>query len=266
MNSLIELQPLLLMQVNMSRFCILWLRGNIGANYLSVFTVTQLIVHPRSLIALDSRYQQDRMALLDYPIPALDVTLQEASRVLQLTLSPELYLQFKNTLSQQREVLQEAQNGLAAAASGRENWVTEQFKSRLLSCTDPLPTSTAIPAVLPPSRAKKECAQLERAAALLWAVAKMYSEPSLVEGEGQTERTQQSEVFAASRIPGKTQDEIKVSFGSTQCFFVFSYTISDYNDNNSSYSLILFSYNVIISYFLMCYLFYRYTQTASMPS
>ncbi|XP_029612966.1 uncharacterized protein LOC115196345 [Salmo trutta] len=150
------------------------------------------------------------MALLDYPIPALDVTLQEASRVLQLTLSPELYLQFKNTLSQQREVLQEAQNGLAAAASGRENWVTEQFKSRLLSCTDPLPTSTAIPAVLPPSRAKKECAQLERAAALLWAVAKMYSEPSLVEGEGQTERTQQSEVFAASRIPGKTQDEIKV--------------------------------------------------------
>ncbi|XP_029491357.2 choline O-acetyltransferase-like [Oncorhynchus nerka] len=150
------------------------------------------------------------MALLDYPIPELDVTLQEAGRVLQLTLSPELYPQFKNTLSQQREVLQEAQKCLAAAASGRENWVTEQFKSRLLSCTDPLPTSTAIPAVLPPSRARKECAQLERAAALLWAVAKMYSEPSLVEGEGQTERTQQSEVFAASRIPGKTQDEIKV--------------------------------------------------------
>ncbi|XP_028979124.2 uncharacterized protein LOC105029660 [Esox lucius] len=150
------------------------------------------------------------MALLDYPIPKLDVTLKEAGRVLQLTLSPELYLKYKDDLSQQNEVLLEAQKQFVASASGRENWVTEQFKSRLLSCADPLPTSTAVPAVLPPSRAKKDCTQLERAAALLWAVAKMYSEPSLVEGEGPTERTQQSEVFAASRIPGKTQDEIKV--------------------------------------------------------
>ncbi|KAJ7992125.1 hypothetical protein DPEC_G00275300 [Dallia pectoralis] len=150
------------------------------------------------------------MALLDYPVPELDATLQEACRVLQLTLSSELYMKYKNDLSQQNKVLLDAQKNLVASASGRENWVTEQFKSRLLSCADPLPTSTAVPAVLPPSRANKDSSQLERAAALLWAVAKMYSDPLLVEGAGPTERTQQSEVFAASRIPGKTQDEIKV--------------------------------------------------------
>lgn len=149
------------------------------------------------------------MALHDYPIPDLDVTLQEVGRVLQLTLSPDLYPEFKSTLGQQKELLQEAQQKLAAIASGQENWVTAQFKSRLLSCTDPLPTSTALPAVLPPSRANK-CTQLERAASLLWAVAKLYCEPSLVEGDVPTERTQQSEVFAASRIPGREQDEIKV--------------------------------------------------------
>ncbi|XP_046894537.1 uncharacterized protein si:ch211-256m1.8 [Hypomesus transpacificus] len=148
------------------------------------------------------------MALLDYPVPELDVTLQEASRVLQLTLEPELYPQYISTLSQQRGVLEEAQTRLAAAASGRENWVTEQFKSRLLSCTDPLPTSTAIPSVLPPSQVERS--QAERAAALMWAVAKLYTEPSLVEGDVPTERTQQSEVFATSRIPGSTQDQIQV--------------------------------------------------------
>ncbi|KAL0992483.1 hypothetical protein UPYG_G00093910 [Umbra pygmaea] len=150
------------------------------------------------------------MALLDYPIPELDSTLQEAGRVLQLTLSPELYSQYKNTLSEQNHDLLEAQKHLVASVSGRENWVTEQFKTRLLSCVDPLPTSTSIPAVLPASRTKEECSQQERAAALLWAVAKMYSEPSLVEGQAQTERTQQSELFSATRIPGKSHDEIKV--------------------------------------------------------
>ena len=160
------------------------------------------------------------MALQDYPIPDLDVTMQEAGRVLQLTLNPDLYPQFKNTLGQQRDVLQEVQQRLTVSASGKENWVTEQFKTRLLSCTDPLPTSTALPAVLPPSRARKACTQLERAATLLWAVAKLYSEPSLVEGNVATERTQQSEVFAASRIPGKKHDEIKVCLFFV-CLFVW---------------------------------------------
>ncbi|KAJ8386125.1 hypothetical protein AAFF_G00177190 [Aldrovandia affinis] len=150
------------------------------------------------------------MALLNYPIPELEVTLQEASRVLQLTLGPEKFLQYKDTLRQQKEALQDAHRRLVATASGRENWVTEQFKNRLLSCTDPLPTSTAIPAVLLPSRTKRGDWQVERAAALLWAVAKLYSEPQLVEGDQPTERTQQSEVFAASRLPGKTQDQLKV--------------------------------------------------------
>ncbi|XP_076122815.1 peroxisomal carnitine O-octanoyltransferase-like [Alosa pseudoharengus] len=150
------------------------------------------------------------MALHDYPIPDLDITLQEAGRVLQLTLSPDLYMQYKNALSQQREILQEAQRKLSEAGSGRENWVTEQFKSRLLSCGDALPTSTAIPTVLPQSKAWKNDTQLGRAAALVWAMAKLYSEPWLVEGDVPMERTQQSEVFAASRLPGKKQDEIKL--------------------------------------------------------
>ena len=153
------------------------------------------------------------MALHDYPIPDLDTTLQEAGRVLQLTLSPDLYMQYKNALSQQREILQEAQRKLSDAGSGRENWVTEQFKSRLLSCSDPLPTSTAIPTVLPQSRAWKDDTHLGRAAALVWAMAKLYSEPWLVERDVPMERTQQSEVFAASRLPGKKQDEIKVISG-----------------------------------------------------
>lgn len=164
-----------------------------------------------------------RMALLDYPIPDLDKTLQEAGRVLQLTLSPDLYMQYKTALSQQREILRDAQKKLSEAGSGRENWVTEQFKSRLLSCGDALPTSTAIPTVLPQTKAWKDDTHLERAAALVWAMAKLHSEPWLVEGDVPMERTQQSEVFAASRLPGKKQDEIKVSFGERglETFFFF---------------------------------------------
>uniref|UniRef100_A0A3B4V2M3 Si:ch211-256m1.8 n=2 Tax=Seriola dumerili TaxID=41447 RepID=A0A3B4V2M3_SERDU len=149
------------------------------------------------------------MTLLDYPVPELDVTLQEVGRVLQLTLSPDHYPEFKSALEQQRELLQEAQQKLATRAAGQENWVTEQFKRGLLSCADPLPTSTALPVVLLPSKAKT-CTQLGRAAALLWAAAKLYSEPLLLEGDVPMERTQQSEVFAASRIPGMSHDQIKV--------------------------------------------------------
>ncbi|KAI4889606.1 hypothetical protein NFI96_014626, partial [Prochilodus magdalenae] len=165
---------------------------------------------PRCLVQALNPVLLCRMALLDYPIPELDTTIKEASRVLQLILSPEEYVHYKNALSQQTGALQEAQEKLKTSASGNENWVTEQFKKRLLSCYDPLPTSTAIPSVLPPSKAKGECAQLERASALLWAAAKLYSEPCLVEGDIPTERTQQSEVFASSRLPGESQDQIKV--------------------------------------------------------
>ncbi|XP_064172135.1 uncharacterized protein si:ch211-256m1.8 [Anguilla rostrata] len=150
------------------------------------------------------------MALLNYPVPDLEVTLQEVGRVLQLILGPEKYTQYKDALCQQKEVLQDVHHRFAAAASGRENWVTEQFKNRLLSCPCPLPTSTAMPAVLLPSRAERGSGQLKRAAALLWAAAKLHSEPWLLEGDGATERTQQSEVFAASRLPGKTEDQLKV--------------------------------------------------------
>lgn len=149
------------------------------------------------------------MALLDYPVPDLDVTLQEVSRVLQLTLSTDLYPEFKSALEDQRELLREAQQKLETISSGKENWVTEQFKRGLLACADPLPTSTALPVVLLPSQLKK-CTQLGRAAALLWAAAKLFCEPLLLEGDVSMERTQQSEVFAASRIPGRNQDEIKV--------------------------------------------------------
>ncbi|XP_008281784.1 uncharacterized protein LOC103358546 [Stegastes partitus] len=149
------------------------------------------------------------MTLLNYPVPELDVTLQEVGRVLQLTLSPDLYPEFKSMLEQQREHLEEAQQKLASSVAGQENWVTMQFKRSLLSCADPLPTSTALPVVLLPSKAKR-CTQLGRAAALLWAAAKLYSEPFLLEGSVLIEHTQQSEVFAASRIPGRSQDEIKV--------------------------------------------------------
>lgn len=148
------------------------------------------------------------MALLNFPIPELEVTLKEVSRVLQLTLSPDRYPQFKSTIEQQKGFLQETHQRFTTTAAGQENWVTEQFKRGLLSCTDPLPTSTALPVVLP-SQAKQS-SQLGRAAALLWAAAKLYSEPSILEGNVPTESTQQSEMFAASRIPGRHQDEIKV--------------------------------------------------------
>ncbi|XP_030205691.1 uncharacterized protein LOC115538007 [Gadus morhua] len=151
------------------------------------------------------------MALLDFPVPELDVTLREVGRVLQLTLPPDLYPEFRHTLGQQRGQLEAAQRRLAASATGRENWVTEQFKSRLLECSDPLPTATALPAVLPPRRAGRAGTQLERAAALLWAVAKLHCEPSLVEeATAATERTQQAQIFAACRLPGAQHDEIKM--------------------------------------------------------
>ncbi|XP_033999392.1 uncharacterized protein LOC117493098 [Trematomus bernacchii] len=149
------------------------------------------------------------MTLLNYPVPELDVTLQEVSRVLQLTLRADLYPEFKNTLEQQRALLQEAQEQVTTRALGKENWVTEQFKRSLLSYYDPLPNSTAIPVVLLPTKATGRT-QLGRAAALLWAAAKLYSEPMLLEGNVPMENTQQSEIFAASRIPGRSQDEIKL--------------------------------------------------------
>ncbi|CAL1572859.1 unnamed protein product [Knipowitschia caucasica] len=148
------------------------------------------------------------MNLLDYPIPELDVTLQEVGRVLQLTLPPDLYLEYKSTLHQQRELLQDIQQKLGCRAAGQENWVTEQFKKALLSCDDPLPTSTALPVVLLPSR--KSCSQLSRAAALLWAAATVCTEPMLLEGNAATERTQQSEAFSSCRLPGAAQDQFKV--------------------------------------------------------
>lgn len=150
------------------------------------------------------------MALLNYPVPDLDVTLQEVNRVLQLILSPDLYSEFKSTIEQQRELLQEVHQKFATIAAGQENWVTGNFKRNLLSCADPLPTSTALPFVLLPTQAK-QCPQLGRAAALLWAAAKLHCEPLLLEGSASLERTQQSELFAATRIPGRGQDEIKVS-------------------------------------------------------
>lgn len=152
-----------------------------------------------------------RMALLDYPVPDLDVTLTEVSRVLQLVLAPEEYVHFKCALSQQTGALWNVHRKLVSSFSTQENWVSGQFKQRLLSCFDSLPTSTAIPSVLPPCKTQRECVQLQRASTLLWAAAKLYSEPWLVEGDVPTERTQQSEVFAASRLPGEHQDRIKVA-------------------------------------------------------
>lgn len=149
------------------------------------------------------------MALLNFPVPELDVTLQEVNRILQLVLSPDLYSEFKRSVEEQREVLQDAQQEFAAVAADQENWDTEIFKRNLLSCDDPLPTSTALPFVLLPSQAK-QCSQLWRAAALLWAAARLHSEPCLLEGSTSLEGTQQSELFAATRIAGTSQDEIKV--------------------------------------------------------
>lgn len=184
------------------------------------------------------------MNLLNYPVPDLDVTFQEVSRVLQLTLGPDYYPEFKTVLAQQRELLTEAQQSLTTRFNGQENWVTEQFKKSLLSCDDPLPSSTALPIVLPPSKGKK-CGQLERAAALLWAAAKLYSEPVLVEGDAPMERTQQSEVFAASRLPGRTQDQIKVR----------------YKHNEDGGNSELFESGILRIYFVL----FRSTQTACTP-
>lgn len=149
------------------------------------------------------------MALPNFPIPELDVTLQEVKRVLQLGLSPDLYSEFTSSVEDQREVLQDVQQEFASVAADQENWDTEIFKRTLLSCDNPLPTSGALPFVLLPSQAK-ECTQLWRAAALLWAAARLHSEPCLLESTKSLESTQQSELFAATRIPGKSQDEIKV--------------------------------------------------------
>lgn len=150
----------------------------------------------------------DKMAL-NFPIPDLDVTLHEVNRVLQLVLRPDLYSEFKSSMEHQREALQEAHQKFASVAADQENWVTEIFKRNLLSCDDPLPTSTALPFVLLPSQAKQHT-QLGRAAALLWAAARLHGEPHLLEGSTSLECTQQSELFAATRVPGRTRDEIKV--------------------------------------------------------
>lgn len=159
--------------------------------------------------SLSSLLQTSKMALLNFPVPELDVTLQEVNRVLQLVLSPDLYSEFKSSAEEQREVLQDVQEEFATVAADQENWDTDIFKRNLLSCDDALPTSTALPFVLLPSQAK-QCTQLWRAAALLWAAARLHSEPCLLEGSMSLECTQQSELFAATRIPGASQDEIKV--------------------------------------------------------
>lgn len=150
-----------------------------------------------------------KMALLNYPTPDLDATLQEVDRVLQLILSPDLYSDYRSTVEEHRELLQESHKNFATSVGKQENWVTENFKRNLLSCCDPLPSSTALPFILLPTQVK-QCTQLWRAAALLWAAAKLHCEPTLLEGSTSLERTQQSQLFAASRIPGRVNDEIKV--------------------------------------------------------
>lgn len=159
--------------------------------------------------SLSSFLHTSKMVLLSFPLPDLDVTLQEVNRVLQLVLSPDLYSGFRSSVEAQREVLQDAQQEFATAVADQENWDTEIFKRNLLSCDDPLPTSTALPFILLPSQAQ-QCTQLWRAAALLWAAARLHGEPCLLEGSTDLECTQQSELFAATRIPGRSQDEIKV--------------------------------------------------------
>ncbi|XP_053708149.1 uncharacterized protein LOC128751268 [Synchiropus splendidus] len=148
------------------------------------------------------------MDLPNYPLPQLDVTLQEVRRVLHLTLSADAYADFNTALQQEGALLEKTHEDLADRAAGEENWVTGQFKSGLLSLDQPVPGSTALPAVLPaPSRT---CSQLQRAAALLWSAATLHSAPSLLEEGVSLEDTQQSELFSTCRVPGKKQDQLKV--------------------------------------------------------
>lgn len=150
-----------------------------------------------------------KMALLKYPVPDLDATLQEVDRVLQLILSPDLHSDYRSTVQEQRELLEECHRKFTTYVGKQENWVTENFKRNLLSCCDPLPSSTALPFILLPTQVK-QCTQLWRAAALLWSAAKLHCEPTLLEGSTSLERTQQSQLFGASRLPGRDNDEIKV--------------------------------------------------------
>ncbi|MGH0174326.1 UNVERIFIED_CONTAM: hypothetical protein FKN15_074883 [Acipenser sinensis] len=155
------------------------------------------------------------MSLPNFPIPNLDTTLQEAGRVLGLILPPEEFQRYQSALRRQEAELQEIHARFAAWAAGRENWGTEDFKSRLLSCPDPIPTSTALPVLLQPSAVQgtpqlEGGPQLARAAALLWAAAKIHSDPQLLEGDAALEQTQRSELFSACREPGETRDQIKI--------------------------------------------------------
>ncbi|XP_041098186.1 peroxisomal carnitine O-octanoyltransferase isoform X2 [Polyodon spathula] len=155
------------------------------------------------------------MSLPNFPIPNLDTTLKEAGRVLELILPPEQFQRYQSALRRQEAELQEIHARFAAQVAGRENWATEDFKNRLLSCPDPIPTSTALPVLLQPSAAQgtpelEGGPQLARAAALLWAAAKIHSDPRLLEGDAALEQTQRSELFSACREPGETRDQIKV--------------------------------------------------------
>ncbi|XP_058875397.1 carnitine O-acetyltransferase-like [Acipenser ruthenus] len=155
------------------------------------------------------------MSLPNFPIPNLDTTLQEAGRVLGLILPLEEFQRYQSALRRQEAELQEIHVRFTARATGRENWGTEEFKSRLLSCPNPIPTSTALPVLLQPSAVQgtpqlEGGPQLARAAALLWAAAKIHSDPRLLEGDAALEQTQRSELFSACREPGETRDQIKI--------------------------------------------------------
>ncbi|XP_058877539.1 peroxisomal carnitine O-octanoyltransferase-like [Acipenser ruthenus] len=155
------------------------------------------------------------MSLPNFPIPNLDTTLQEAGRVLGLILPLEEFHRYQSALRRQEAELQEIHARFTARATGRENWGTEEFKNCLLSIRDPIPTSTALPVLLQPSAVQgtpqlEGGPQLARAAALLWAAAKIHSDPRLLEGDAALEQTQRSELFSACREPGETRDQIKI--------------------------------------------------------
>lgn len=149
------------------------------------------------------------MSLPNYPLPELDDTVEEVSRVLKLILNREEFEQYQSVLHEEKEQLRRQCEAFKKKNKEKDNWATENFQHQLLSLRVPLPISTCLAVLMRTST--KHTDQLAHVAAILWSVGRVKLNMSQLINQyqgGILEDRQQTDVFSTSRIPCRGTDNL----------------------------------------------------------
>ncbi|XP_013384130.1 uncharacterized protein LOC106154348 [Lingula anatina] len=154
------------------------------------------------------------MTNLKYPVPTLESTLSELTRVMDQLLDKERFDDFQSRLRalQDDGTWEKIQLAFTEAVKDKDNWATEGFHKNLLSLRYPIPSSTVITALLEDD--EKHSDQLRRAATLLHATACVKAKPELLtncigmERGEQLETSQAHYMLSSCRVPGLEMDTL----------------------------------------------------------